>query len=134
MNDRAAAPNEFSPRRSRPRRAGGAALLVCVFVIAMMSLVVIAMIDTETSQLAALRNTIDYERALYLAGAAVHHAMAEVEADFSWRGTVTEGTYPNDDSYSATAADGASGTVLVTGTGVAGTVVRTLQVTLAEGG
>ena len=105
---------------------------MCLFVVALTSLLVVAMLDTQTSQLAALRNTKDYERALYLAGAGVHHALAELEADSSWRGTVTAGTYPNDGSYTATAADSGSD-VLVTAIGVSGSISRTLHVTVGQG-
>ena len=111
----------------------GVALLLCLFVIALTSLLVISMLDTEVSQLSAIRNTADFERALYLAGAAVHHALARLEADFAWRGTVSEGNYPQNDSYSATAVDGVGGQVVITGSGVSGAATRTLQVTVGQG-
>jgi hypothetical protein len=108
--------------------------MVCVFVIAMTSLLVVRILDTETAQLAAIRNTTDYERALYLAGAGVHHALAELESDNGWRGTVTAGSYPADGSYTATAVDGVGAEVVVTGIGVAGDAVRTLEATVSLGG
>jgi type II secretory pathway component PulK len=106
---------------------------MCLFVIALTSLLVVAMLDTQTAQLAAVRNTTDYERALYLAGAAVHHALAELEQDISWRSTVTSGSYPANGSYSATAVNGTGSEITVTGIGVSGGVTRTLQVTVGEG-
>jgi len=115
------------------RNRTGIALLLCLFVVSLTSLMVLSILDTETSQLAALRNTADFERALYLAGAAVHHALAELEEDFSWRGTVTQGSYPGNLTYSASAADGTSGQVVITGTGVSGNATRTLQVTVGQG-
>lgn len=112
----------------------GAALLVCVFVISAVTLLVVRILDDETSRYTAVRNTADYERALYLAGAAVHNGLAELEADFSFRGTVTEGSYPADDTYSASVADGAnSSQAVVTGTGVSGVATRSLQVTVETG-
>lgn len=107
--------------------------MVCVLVIALTSLLTVRILDTETVQLTAIRNTTDYERALYLAGAAVHHVLAEIEADIDWRGTVTEGSYPADGSYSG-AADGSGDEIVVTGTGVAGDAVRTLEATISLGG
>jgi len=86
---------------------------------------VINVLDTETIQLSAVRNTLG---ALYLANAGVHHVAAELEAVSTWRGTVTDGIYPGDDTYSATAVDGAvTGTVTVTSSGVAGNVTRSIQ-------
>jgi hypothetical protein len=76
----------------------------------------------------ALRNTIEYEQALYLANAGVHHAVAELENNVTWRGTVTTGGYPGTGSYSATAVNGAvAGTVDITSSGVSGTATRRLQ-------
>lgn len=120
----------IKPQRSR---RNGVALLLCLFVVALTAMLVLSILDTEVSQLTALRNSTDYERANYLAGAAVHHALAELEEDYGWRGTVTDGTYPADDTYSATAVDGDPGEITVTGIGISGGVTRTLEVTVGQG-
>lgn len=105
----------------------GAALLLCLFVIFIVTVMVVSILDTITLQLSAVRNTADYERALYLANAGVHHATAMLEADDSWRGTVSEGTYPADDSYTATAVNGSDNyTAVVTASGSAGEIQRTV--------
>ena len=117
----------------RRRTTRGVALLVALFVIAVTSALVVAILDTQTTQWAAARNTADYERALYLAGAAVQHVLVQLESNYAWRGTITDGSYPADDTYSGTAADGAGGDVTVTGIGVAGGATRTLQVTVTPG-
>jgi len=132
MNCRTRRYGDCGKRAKSDRRSGGA-LIVCMFMIAVSSLLAVMMLDTETSQLSALRNTADYERALYLAGAGVHHAMAELEEDVGWRGTVGEGAYPADGSYQATAVDGQGSDVVVTGIGVAGQATRTLEVTVSGG-
>ena len=122
---------EFGYRNPSRHSRDGAALLVCLFIIFMVTVIVINVLDTETIQLSAIRNTLDYERALYLANAGVHHVAAELEALSTWRGTVTDGIYPGDDTYSATAVDGSvAGTVTVTSTGVAGNVTRSIQATI----
>ncbi|CAK9037525.1 Secretin OutD (General secretion pathway protein D) (Pectic enzymes secretion protein OutD) (Type II secretion system protein D) (T2SS protein D) [Durusdinium trenchii] len=69
----------------------------------------------------------DYERALYLANAGIHHACAELEANSSWRGTVSDGLYPANDTYQATASDGSGSNVDIVSIGVAGDVTRTLE-------
>ena len=61
------------------RSRSGTALLVCLFVVSMLVAMLVAILDTETSKLSAMRNTADYEKALYLAGAGVHQALAELE-------------------------------------------------------
>ena len=111
----------------RGRRRSGAALLLCLFVLFLVTVMVVNTLDTMTLQLSAMRNTIDYQRALGLANAGVHHAAAMLEDDQDWRGTVTEGSYPAHDTYSATAANGPDGyTVTVTSTGVSGDIQRTV--------
>jgi hypothetical protein len=116
---------------SGAQRRGGFALLLCLFIIFMVSTWVVGMLSSQTIHFAALRNTIDYERALYLANGGIHHATALLEDDTDWRGTVTGGSYPASGSYSATAADGASSQVVITSTGVAGEVTRKLQATVS---
>ena len=117
--------SKSSLRKTPPRERRGAALLLCLFVIFVVTLMVVNVLDTATLQLSAVRNTIEYERALYLANAGVHHAAALLEADSTWRGTISEGSFPADDTYSATAADGPNAyTAIVTSSGVAGEVTR----------
>jgi Tfp pilus assembly protein PilX len=113
-----------------PRPRGGIALLICLFVLSIVTVWVVNIFQSATIYQSALRNTIEYEQALYLANAGVHHAVAELENNLSWRGTVTAGSYPASGSYSATAANGVtSGTVDITSTGVAGGATRRLQAT-----
>jgi hypothetical protein len=113
-------------QRRSPR--AGVALLLCLFVLAIVSVWVVNILDSVTVYQAALRNTVEYEQALYLANAGVHHAVAEMELDISWRGVATAGGYPTTGSYQATAVNGvAPGTVEITSAGVSGEAVRRLQ-------
>lgn len=107
----------------------GAALMICMFIIFLVTLLVVNILDTLTLELSSVRNNIDYERALYLANAGVHAAAAEMEADPGWRGTVADGAYPADDTYQATAVNGALGAAIVTGRGVSGSITRTVTAT-----
>ncbi len=119
----------FSGRRGRSR--GGVALLMCLMVLSIITVWLVDMLDSATVYRSALRNTIEYEQALYLANAGVHHAVAELEYDVDWRSTVTDGSYPASGSYSATAVDGGvAGTVDITSYGFSGEVTRTLQATV----
>lgn len=114
----------ITKHRNKSSRAG-AALLFCLFIIFIVTLMVVNVLDTTTLQLSAVRNTMEYERALYLANAGIHHATAMLEASSTWRGTVSEGSYPADDTYSATAVNGSNAyTVVITSSGVAGQVTR----------
>jgi hypothetical protein len=120
-------------RRGGPysQRRSGVALLLCLFVLSIVSVWVVNMYESATVYQSALRNTIEYEQALYLANGGVHHALAELESNLAWRGTVTAGSYPASGSYSATAADGAApGTVDITSTGVSGGASRRLSATV----
>ncbi len=98
-----------------------------MFIIAFMTLMVVNVLDTTTLEIAALRNSMDHDRALELANAGVHEVAAQLEADDSWTGTITDGLYPADDTYQAVAVSSGSYTVTVTSTGVAGDISRTVQ-------
>lgn len=112
--------------KNRCRRSG-AALLLCLFVMFLVTVMVVNVLDTVTLHLSAVRNTTDYERALYLANAGVHHVVVMLESDNTWRGTVSEGSYPDNDSYTATAVDGSDAyTAVVTASGAAGEIQRTV--------
>ena len=118
-------------RRAKNARPAGVALLMCLFVLSIVSVWTVNMYQSATVYQSALRNTIEYEQALYLANAGVHHAVAELETNLAWRGTVSAGSYPATGSYSATAVNGAAaGTVDITSTGVAGAATRRLQATV----
>jgi len=108
----------------------GAALMITMFMIFLVTLLVINVLDTETVELSAVRNSIDHEKALYLANAAMHHALAEIEAAPGWLGTVTSGSYPANDTYTATAASGSGSTVIITAKGAAGGAIRTITATI----
>lgn len=98
-----------------------------MFIIAFMTLMVVNVLDATTLEMSALRNSMDHERALYLANAGIHAAAAELENDDTWLGTITDGSYPADDTYQAVAVNSGINQVTVTSTGVAGDVSRAVQ-------
>lgn len=118
----------------RPRR--GAALLAALFVMSAVSVIVIGILQTETIQFAALRNSVDYDRARYLAEAGMNHALSVLEKDIAWRGTIARTEFPagSGEFYTAVVIDGVDGTVHVTGTGDAGAFTRTVHVEVKQGG
>jgi Tfp pilus assembly protein PilX len=112
-------------------RQAGVALLLCLFVLSIISVWTVSIYQSATVYQSALRNNIDYEKSLYLANAGVHHALAELEVNLAWRNTVTAGSYPASGSYSATAVNGAAaGTVEITATGVSGGATRRVTATV----
>jgi Tfp pilus assembly protein PilX len=116
-------------KHSRQERRRGAALMICMFIIFIVTLLVVNILDTLTLELSSVRNNIDYERALYLANAGVHAAAAQLEADPTWRGVLSDGAYPGNDTYQATAVNGAIGQAVVTSRGVSGAITRTITAT-----
>ena len=120
--------------RRKPRR--GMALLVCLFVVAITAALLVGVLDTCTTQYAAVRNTTDYDAAQYLAGAAIHHALAEIENSPSWTAGIASTEFPigSGRTYSATVVTGTGGTLIVTGVGIAGSTTRRLEVTVSIGG
>jgi len=98
-----------------------------MFIMAFMTLMVVNVLDTTTLDMSALRNSMDYERALLLANAGIHEAAATLEADITWTGTIADGAYPADDTYEAVATSLGTNTVTVVSKGVAGDITRTVQ-------
>src|SRR3954464_15156393 len=118
-------------RGSKSSKRKGIALLICLFVLSLVTVWTVDMLESASIYQSALRNTIEYEQALYQANAGVQHVLSQLETDASWRGTVTAGSYPASGSYSATAANGAViGTADVTSVGVAGATTRRVQATI----
>ena len=74
--------------RLRRRKQPGIALLVCLFVLSIVSVWTVDMLESASVYQSALRNTIEYEQALYQANAGVHHVLAQLEANVSlaWNG------------------------------------------------
>ncbi len=109
------------------------ALLICIFIISMTSMLLVGVLDTQIGQWSAVRNSIDYERATYLAAAAVNHSLAELEANPAWNAGIANTELPTGSgyTYSATVSVLKSGNIIVTATGTSGAVVRRLQVTVA---
>lgn len=107
--------------------------MMCLFFVVMVSGFLLNIVRTETLQLAATRNSIEYEQALYRANAGVHHACAQLMTDPSWRGSVSEGLLPPSASpagYTATATDNAAGLIVITSTGYHGRGQRTVAATV----
>ena len=118
--------------RSRSDRRA-TALLVCIFVVAISTVLVVSMIDGQMLQMTAQRHTLEYERALYLAGAGVHHALALMEDSEDPFEAFSIGPieFPSGsgNTYEAEAVE-ADANVVITGTGTAGEITRYLQVTV----
>lgn len=110
--------------------------MTALFIMVVTSTVVIAMIDTQTLHYLSLRNTLDYDRARYLAEAGLQDSIARLEADINWRAGSTNVTFPPGSSthYSTVVTDGANGSVVIVATGVSGSVTRRIQTTVKQGG
>lgn len=122
-------------RYCRAARRRATALLVCIFVMAITTVIVLSMIDGMTLRMTALRNTQQYEQALHLAGAAVHHAIAQVEDDSDLTPPFSIGPveFPigSGNTYQAdVVAD--SGDLVITGSGSSGDVSRCLQARITQ--
>ena len=117
----------------------GVAFLMALFVMAVCSLICISILDTQMLQFASLRNTMEYDRARYLAEAAVQHALSEIEEDYDIPGTPEERipwtNFPDSNNqYRATLSDGGSGTILIDAEGRSGQFTRRLLIQIKMGG
>ena len=126
------------PIQKRPHRRDrrGFGLILVLIVMILTSLILAGIGNGLTTQYAAYRNTADYDRAQYLAGAGVHHAIALLEENSAWRGTVHPLEFPSGsgNQYSATVADGDAGEVVITAQGTAGAVTRRIQTVITFNG
>lgn len=121
-------------RLQKSRR--GAALMLALFVMTVVSTLVVSMSNTQMLRYAALRNTRDWDGARYLAEAGLHHALSQLEKDIDWRAGIPATEFPagSGEMYSANIADGPDGTVVVTAQGSIGTFSRVLRATIKHGG
>lgn len=117
---------------SRNRIRRGNSLLMSLFVMGFSAIVLVGLLQSLQLQVAEQRATVLYERANYLAGAAVHHALAELEANIQWRDGVPVTAFApgSADTYRATITENEQGAVTVIGYGTTQGITRTLQVTI----
>lgn len=123
------------------RRRRGLAFMLALFVMAVASMIVVTILDTQMLQYSSLRNTIDFDRARYLADAGLHHALSVLEQDYDRSDTggftIPDTEFPlgSGNIYSATVGIlEADGTRLVTARGTAGSFTRRLEVRVKMGG
>ncbi len=116
-------------------RTRGAALLVCIFAMVIVSGLVVIALDVATTDMAITRNTLSLSKALYSADAGVQHALALLRADRTWRsGFPSPGVEfpPGSGSwYVVTVVDGVAGEVIVTSTGTVGGLSKSVRATIA---
>lgn len=114
-------------RQFHPR---GATLLAALFTMTFTSIVLIGILDSIRLQVMSQQATVNYERAAYIAGAGVHHALMLLQDDPSWRGDLAETGYApgSADAYWANVADGMNDEIVVTGYGRTNGITRVLIV------
>lgn len=120
------------PRSIRLRRKRGVALLMCVFIVAVSSLLLLGILQSSQTQVDAIRNTLDFERAVQMAGAGVNHAIVTLENNPGFTGPLPVTEFPRGSgmTYSAEVARTGPSTVTITGVGTSGDVSRKLEVTV----
>ena len=129
--------HRFMPRGRRR----GMAFMLALFVMAVVSMIVVVILDTQTLQYSSLRNSVDFDRARYLAEAGLHHALSTLEQDFDLNDTVgfsiPSTQFPLGSGNTYTASVGvlqADGTRVVSSQGTAGQFTRRLEIRVKMGG
>ncbi len=111
-----------------------AALIICIFTMLIVSSMVVLIFEVEATEMAITRNQLDLSRALYAADAGIQHALAMLRSDRSWRsGFPSPGVvFPpgSNSSYVVTIADGGGGELIVTSTGAAAGLTKTVRATM----
>lgn len=112
--------------------------MAAIFIMTATTAIVVGILDTEMIQYSSLRNTINYDRARYLAEAGIAHSLAELEHDIEWDQGLTNVQFPNaTQTYSATITRVQSGDewfIIVSATGRSEDQVRNLRVVTRYGG
>lgn len=128
--------NKQNRQARHPATRRGAAMLVALLVMAATTMVVVSVLDTQTMQFMALHNTLDYDRARYLAEAGMNHALSILEQDITFRGTISQADFPtgSGNSYQATVQDGAGGAISITASGTSGSFTRRVAANVKQGG
>ncbi len=121
-------------RTDNRRRRSGMAMLLCVFIAGVTAMLLLGILQTESIQLTAVANTIHYERALLLADAGVHDALARIESTPGWTGTVPITQLPpaSGYTYQATVTAVGGGNMLIFATGSSGGITHTQTLTVAS--
>ena len=96
-------------------RHKGSALILAIFVIALLAAVVMGMLQINTEEIQVMRNQIYATEALAIAEAGLNDAFYEIRADSSWDAGFTDKAF-NDGSYTVTVG-GVSPSLTITSTG-----------------
>ena len=125
--------------RFKQKNRRGVALMMALFVMMICSMIIITILDTQTLQYTALRNTMDYDRARYLAESGVQHSLAFLEEDYDLIG-IDKYDIPwtnspdSNNQYMADLSEGANGTIIIAAQGRSGNFTRRLEITVKMGG
>ena len=105
-------------------RNNASVFLITIFVIALMSALVMGMLQMNTEEIQLMRNQIRAVDALAIAEAGLNDAFAEIRADSSWTTGFTDKAF-NDDTYTVTVTGTLPNrTITSTGTSSQGFVAR----------
>lgn len=113
--------------------------MMALFVMMVCSMIVITILDTQTLQLSALRNTIDYDRARYLAESGLQHSLAFIEQDYDLididKYDIPWTNAPDSNNqYTSDLSEGPGGTIIISAQGRSGNFTRRLEITIKMGG
>jgi hypothetical protein len=96
------------------RKNNGSVLLIAIFTIALLSAVVMGILQINTEEIQLMYNSINAARALAIAEAGLNDAFAQIRADSAWSAGLDNKSF-----------DGGSYTVTVTGTSPNLTILST---------
>jgi len=97
-------------------RNRGSALILAIFIIALLAAVVMGMLQINTEEIQVMRNQIYAADALTIAEAGLNDAFSEIRADSSWNAGFTDKAF-NGGSYTVTVG-GVSPSLTITSSGI----------------
>ena len=119
----------------KTQKNNGSVFLITLFIVAMLSAVVMGMLQITTEEIQLMRNQIWAAQALTIAEAGLNDAFSELRTDSNWNSGFTNKTFDNG-SYTTTVSGSLPNLTLEsTGTSPQDFVARvTAQITVANSG
>lgn len=116
--------------RRHLRKRRGIALLLCIFVAAVTSILLLGILESQRIEMQTVTNVVESERANFMAEAAIHEIKSRLLTSSAWRGKTGWRRIPGDamSTFHGSVRDVSGGKVEITGIGRVGEITKQKRV------